>query len=497
MQSVPKAPQHLALGSPQSESAGPSPIFRPDGRDGFSWAAPDGAYRHEAEQTTSHSSSASANRGHDRSTATSGRHRAFGLRLTNGQEPDSGDGANAPVASAWTSTPGAFVTTKTDQPAKGPLAGIMIADFSRVLAGPYCTMLLADLGADVIKIESPDGDDTRAWKPPTRDGEATYYLSINRNKRSIVLNLKDPDDRAVAFALASRADVVVENFMTGGMTKFGLDFPTLQAVNPGLIYSSITGFGAGLGAKMPGYDLMIQAISGLMSLTGEPDGAPYRAGIAIFDVMSGMNAAIGILAALHHRNATGEGQHVEVNLLSTALSGLVNHSGAFVIGDTVPFRMGNAHPSVFPYEPLPCSDGDLIVAVGNDGQFHRFCTALGIPELADDPRFALNSDRTANREQLRPYILAVMRTKPKMEWFRALVAAGVPAGPINGIDGGVEFAAELGLEPVVEVDGMPSVRNPIDLSASPVSYRRAPPGLGQHSDAIRAWLAATPRATAD
>jgi crotonobetainyl-CoA:carnitine CoA-transferase CaiB-like acyl-CoA transferase len=417
--------------------------------------------------------------------------------LTNGQEPDSGDGANAPVASAWTSTPGAFVTTKTDQPAKGPLAGIMIADFSRVLAGPYCTMLLADLGADVIKIESPDGDDTRAWKPPTRDGEATYYLSINRNKRSIVLNLKDPDDRAVAFALASRADVVVENFMTGGMTKFGLDFPTLQAVNPGLIYSSITGFGAGLGAKMPGYDLMIQAISGLMSLTGEPDGAPYRAGIAIFDVMSGMNAAIGILAALHHRNATGEGQHVEVNLLSTALSGLVNHSGAFVIGDTVPFRMGNAHPSVFPYEPLPCSDGDLIVAVGNDGQFHRFCTALGIPELADDPRFALNSDRTANREQLRPYILAVMRTKPKMEWFRALVAAGVPAGPINGIDGGVEFAAELGLEPVVEVDGMPSVRNPIDLSASPVSYRRAPPGLGQHSDAIRAWLAATPRATAD
>jgi crotonobetainyl-CoA:carnitine CoA-transferase CaiB-like acyl-CoA transferase len=377
----------------------------------------------------------------------------------------------------------------TEQPVEGPLAGLVIADFSRILAGPYCTMLLADLGADVIKVESPEGDDTRTWSPPTRDGEATYYLSINRNKRSITLDLKDPSDRAVALALANRADIFVENMKPGGMAKFGLDYDTVRQTNPALIYSSISGFGPGLGASMPGYDLMVQAISGMMSLTGNADGEPMRAGIALFDVMSGMQAAIGILAALNHRNTTGEGQNVEVNLLATALSGLVNHSGGYVLSGKVPYRMGNAHMSVFPYEPMPCSDGDLIVAVGNDGQFRKFCAVLGVPALADDPRWAHNEDRTTNRESVRPLLLEQLRTKPKMEWFRLLTAEGVPSGPINTVDGGIAFAEELGFDPIVTIDGMPSVRNPITFSSTPPTYRMPPPGLGQHSDEIRDWLA--------
>ena len=376
-----------------------------------------------------------------------------------------------------------------EQTVAGPLAGLVIADFSRILAGPYCTMLLADMGADVIKVESPEGDDTRTWSPPTRDGEATYYLSINRNKRSITLDLKNPSDRAVALALANKADILVENMKPGGMTRFDLDYETVRQTNPSLIYASVTGFGPGLGAPLPGYDLMVQAISGMMSLTGNADGEPMRAGIALFDVMSGMQAAIGILAALNHRNNTGEGQNVEVNLLATALSGLVNHSGGYVLSGDVPYRMGNAHMSVFPYEPMPCADGDLIVAVGNDGQFKKFCAVLGIAAVADDPRWARNEDRTANRESVRPLLVDQMRTKPKMEWFRLLTAAGVPSGPINTVDGGIAFAEELGFDPVVTIDGMPSVRNPIAFSSTPPTYRLPPPQLGQHSDEIRDWLA--------
>jgi crotonobetainyl-CoA:carnitine CoA-transferase CaiB-like acyl-CoA transferase len=377
----------------------------------------------------------------------------------------------------------------TDTPAPGPLSGLLIADFSRVLAGPYCTMLLADLGADVIKIEGPDGDDTRTWMPPLRDGESTYYLSINRNKRSIVLDLKDPADLEIARALTARADILVENMKPGGMDRFGLGYDAMHELNPALIYSSITGFGAGLGAHLAGYDLMVQAISGLMSLTGEADRPPMRAGIAVFDVMSGMNAAIGILAALHHRNETGNGQHVEVNLLSSALSGLVNHSGAYVLSGTVPYRMGNAHTSLFPYEPMATADGDLIVAVGNDGQFQKFCAALGVPDLASDARFVENKDRTANRDELRPLLLERLKTKTRMEWFRVLSKIGVPAGPINTMDGGIDFANEIGLDPVVTIDGMPSVRNPVLMSETPASYRLPPPGLGQHSESIRSWLA--------
>lgn len=389
------------------------------------------------------------------------------------------------------------MTKLTDerQGSAGPLAGLLVADFSRILAGPYCTMLLADLGAEVIKVESPGGDDTRTWMPPTRDGVSTYYLAINRNKRSIALDLRDEGDLAAARELAARADVLVENFKPGGLRRFGLDYDSVSEVNPAVVYASISGFGAGKGAAIPGYDLMVQAISGLMSLTGDPEGPPYRAGISVFDVMTGMHATIGILAALRHRETSGDGQHVEVNLLASALSGMVNHASAYVAGGEVPFRMGNAHPSLFPYEPLPTADGELIITAGNDGQFAKLCQALGLPELVDDPRFARTEDRTANREELRPLLVERLRTRPKMDWFRELTAAGVPAGPINTIDGGVAFAEEVGLDPVVSVgegdQAVPSVRNPIGFSATPARYDLPPPSLDEHGAQIRKWLAST------
>ncbi len=370
----------------------------------------------------------------------------------------------------------------------GPLSGLVVADFSRILAGPYATMLLADLGARVIKVESPGGDDTRTWMPPTRDDVSTYYLGINRNKRSIALDLKDPADLAEAQELARRADVMIENFRPGGLKRFGLDYDTIAAANEKIVYASISGFGTAAGASLPGYDLMVQAISGLMSLTGDPEGSPYRAGISVFDVMAGMHANIGILAALHHRAETGRGQHVEVNLLSSALSGLVNHSSGYVAGGTVPFRMGNAHPSLFPYEPLPTADGELIVIAGNDGQFRKLCQVLDLPGLPDDPRFGRNQDRTANREALRPILVERLATRTKDEWFRVLIAAGVPCAPINTIDGGVAFAEEVGLDPVVTTGGVPGIRNPITFSETRPRYELPPPGLDEHGEEIRKWL---------
>jgi crotonobetainyl-CoA:carnitine CoA-transferase CaiB-like acyl-CoA transferase len=373
-----------------------------------------------------------------------------------------------------------------------PLAGVLVADFSRVLAGPYATMLLADLGADVIKVESPAGDETRSWMPPVHDGVSTYYLGINRGKRSIALDLRDPDDLAAAKELARRADVMIENFKPGGLAQYGLDYASVRAGNPGVVYSSISGFGSGAGRHVPGYDLMVQAASGLMSLTGDPDGPPYRAGISVFDVMAGNHATIGILAALRHRDATGEGQHVEVNLLSSALSGLVNHSSSWVTAGVVPFRMGNAHPSVFPYEPLPTADQDLIVAAANDRQFGKLCAVLGIPEVAQDPRFARNVDRTANRAQLRPILVERLATRGALEWFDLLVEAGVPSGPINTIDGGFALAERFELDPVVQVGAghrkTPSTRNPLRFSATPVRYERPPPELDEHGAELRRWL---------
>jgi crotonobetainyl-CoA:carnitine CoA-transferase CaiB-like acyl-CoA transferase len=379
------------------------------------------------------------------------------------------------------------------EPSSGPLDGLLVADFSRILAGPYASMLLADMGATVVKVESPGGDDTRTWLPPVRGDVSTYFLGINRGKRSVALDLKDDTDAGLARELAHRADVVLENFKPGGLARFGLDYESVAAANPRVVYASISGFGSGGGAALPGYDLIVQAISGLMSLTGDPDGPPFRAGISVFDVMSGMQATIGILAALQHRNQAGVGQHVEVNLLSTALSGLVNHSSAYVAGGTVPYRMGNSHPSLFPYEPLPAGDGDLIITAGNDGQFARLCTVLGVPELVDDPRFAHNQDRTANRDELRPLLVERLRTRPKLEWFHELLAAGVACGPINTVDEGVAFATELGLDPVVTVGdddaAVPSIRNPITFSATPARYELPPPALDEHGAELRAWLA--------
>ena len=381
----------------------------------------------------------------------------------------------------------------------GPLAGLLVADFSRVLAGPYCTMLLADLGADVIKVESPGGDDTRSWVPPvTKDGVATYYLAINRNKRSVILDLKEPGDLGLARELARRADVVVENFKPGGLEKYDLGYAAVRETNPSVIYASITGFGTAGGRDLPGYDIIVQAMSGLMSLTGEPDGPSFRSGISVFDVMAGLHTALAIVAALNHRDATakdggaGEGQHLESSLMASALSSMVNQTSAYAAAGVVPFRMGNDHPSLFPYGPLPASDGELVVAAGNDAQFRKLCEVIGAPELADDARFAANPGRTANREELRALLAGALAKRTVAEWFELITAAGVPCGPINTVDGGVAAAERLGLDPVVIAGSgdrtRPSIRHPVTFSATPPSYPLAPPDLDEHGDAIREWL---------
>ncbi|MGA0272474.1 MAG: CaiB/BaiF CoA transferase family protein [Ilumatobacteraceae bacterium] len=383
-------------------------------------------------------------------------------------------------------------TTNHPPGRRGPLDGILVADLSRVLAGPYCSMLLADMGATVIKVESPAGDDTRTWAPPEKDGISTYYLSINRNKRSIVLDLKNPDDLSVAKSLLRRADIALENFKPGGIDRLGLGYDDVKDDNPGLIYLSISGFGTAEGASLPGYDLVAQAVSGLMSLTGEPDGPALRAGISVFDVMTGLHGLIGVLAALNQRRETGLGQHIEVNLLSSAMSGLVNQTAAFTAGGVVPRRMGNAHPSVYPYQTMPTKDRDVIITAANDRQFASLCEVIGIPDAATDERFARNADRTANRDQLHPMLVEALSKWSADDLFIALNAAGVPCGPINSIGEGVELAERLGLAPRVtlgegdrEVD---LVRNPISFSGSEVAYRLPPPELGEHSDEIRAWL---------
>src|SRR6185437_113105 len=399
-------------------------------------------------------------------------------------------------APASQSDPARPLTSDQDQRPPGPLSGLLVADFSRVLAGPYATMLLADLGADVIKVESPAGDDTRHWMPPTTsDGTSTYYLSINRNKRSIALDLADPADLALAKELARRADVFVENFKPGGLAKFGLDYRCVAASNESVVYASISGFGSGGGRNLPGYDLMVQAMSGLMSLTGDADGPPYRAGVSIFDIIAGLHTAVGILAALNHRAATGQGQHIEASLMASAMSGLVNQASAYVAGGVVPRRMGNAHPSLFPYEPLPTADGDLIVTAGNDGQFRKLCEVLVAPQLASDPRFASNENRTANREYLRPLLVERLAARTSAEWFSELIAVGVPCGPINTVDQGIAFAREVSLDPVTMAGqgeaAVPVMRHPITFSATPPRYDQAPPRLDEHRTEIRAWLART------
>ncbi|NDK32551.1 CaiB/BaiF CoA transferase family protein [Nesterenkonia haasae] len=375
-----------------------------------------------------------------------------------------------------------------------PLEGIVIADFSRVLAGPYATMLLGDLGAEVIKVEGPQGDDTRSWVPPKRpDGVSTYYASINRNKKSIALDFKDAEDLQTAQELAFSADVIIENFKPGGLEKFGLDYDSVIAQNPTVIYSSITGFGTrGEGAKYPGYDLIVQAMSGLMSLTGDPEGTPYRAGISVFDVMAGLHSTIGILAALRLKDQTGEGTHVEASLMASALSGLVNQTHAYVGGGVTPMRMGNAHPSLYPYEAMPTADDDVIIACGNNSQFKRLCEVLGIPEIAEDERFADVGDRTDRRSELHPILVAELSKKTAADLFTELNAVGVPCGPINTISQGVEYAQDLGLEPIVDVGSgegtVPGVRHPLSFNTLQPRYELPPPTLGEHTDEIKNWL---------
>ena len=365
------------------------------------------------------------------------------------------------------------------------LGTLRIIDLSRVLAGPLATMVLADLGAEVIKVERPGvGDDTRAWGPPfDAAGEATYFQSVNRNKTSVALDLTTPGGVARARALIADADVVVENFRPGLMDGLGLGEAELRATHPALVYCAITGFGRDAGAALPGYDLLVQALGGLMSITGPRDGGPQKVGVAVVDVLAGLYAAVGILAALRHRDATGEGQRVDVDLLSALLASLVNQGSAYTGAGVVGQRMGNAHPSIAPYETVPCAEGtELVLAVGTDRQFAALCGVLGVPGLATDARFATNTARVEHRGALVDALRAPLASRPAAAWAQELTAARVPAGVVNDIAGAFALAERLGLSPVVSVPGpdgrqVTSTRNPIGLSATPATYRSAPPAL--------------------
>ncbi len=382
----------------------------------------------------------------------------------------------------------------------GPLEGVLVADFSRVLAGPLASMTLADLGARVIKVERPGtGDDTRSWGPPFSATGSTYFDSVNRNKESICLDLSDPADREVARELASRADVVIENFKPGGMDKLGLGYDELRIANPGLIYASISGFGSTGGRELPGYDFMVQALGGLMSITGEAAGEPMKVGVAIVDVLTAKDATIGILAALTARNTAGpgfgRGCKLEVNLLSSLQGALANQGQAFLGASVVPTRMGNAHPSIAPYELLQCADLPLAIACGNDKQFRSILTVLELGEFADDARFLTNPARVKNRGALVALLESRLTTAPAAQWQHALTAVGVPVGQVNSIAEGIALAETLGLAPTIEVTdaaGTPvgtQLRNPITWLPPLTPRVSAPPLLGEHTDSVRTWLA--------
>ncbi|MBB3275719.1 MULTISPECIES: CaiB/BaiF CoA-transferase family protein [unclassified Pseudoxanthomonas] len=382
------------------------------------------------------------------------------------------------------------------------LAGVRVLDLSRVLAGPWCTQTLADLGADVIKIERPgSGDDTRGWGPPfLRDhdghetGESSYYLCANRNKRSLAVDIATADGQALIRRLARGCDVVVENFKVGDMARYGLDAARLRTDDPRLIYCSITGYGqTGPYARRPGYDFAVQGLGGLMSVTGERDGlpgaGPQKVGVAVADLFTGMYATVAILAALRHRDATGEGQVIDMALLDAQVAMLANLGSQYLVGGVVPQRMGNGHPSIVPYQAFEAADGHVILAVGNDAQFARFCAIAGHPEWAGDPRFARNADRVRNRDVLVPLIAYAMRMRVRADWLAALEAGGIPCSSVNDID---EVFADpqvraRGLQVAVDHparDALPLVASPLRLSATPVRYRSAPPTLGQHTEEI-------------
>lgn len=383
--------------------------------------------------------------------------------------------------------------------APGALEGVRVLDLSRVLAGPWATQILGDLGADVLKVEKPgEGDGTREWGPPFlkdaagRDTtESAYYLCTNRNKRSIAVDFTRPEGQALIRRLAARSDVVVENFKVGTLARYGLGYEDLRAVNPRLVYCSITGFGQqGPYAPRAGYDYLAQGMGGIMSLTGAPDGDPMKVGVAIADIMSGMYAVVAILAMLRRRDATGEGQHADVSLLDCQIAWLANQAQSYLTSGEAPPRLGNAHPSIAPYEVFPTRDGQLILAIGNDRQFRTFCQAAGAPALAEDPRFLTNEDRVHHRADLVPEIRALTARRTTREWVDLLEDLKVPAGPVNTIPQVFEDPHVRARGAVVEVEHPLAPRpirllaSPLRLSATPPSYRRAPPTLGQHTDAV-------------
>lgn len=372
----------------------------------------------------------------------------------------------------------------------GALSGIIVADFSRVLAGPLASQTLADLGADVIKIEKPEGgDDTRQWGPPFVEEGSTYYLGLNRGKRSLTLDLKDPADQQLAHELCRRADVIFESFRPGTMDRLGFGWEAVRQYNPRAIYTSISAFGSSdEGAALPGYDLLVQAMSGYMSITGAPDGPAMRPGTALIDLATGLYAATGTLAALQERERSGEGQHVEVALLDSALAMLLNVGSGFLNTGELPARSGNAHPSIAPYQTFPTATGDLALAVGNDAIFTRFCDEIGQPEIAADSRFATNSERVVHRDALIATLSGIFAGESAEIWTERLTAAGVPAGPVNDVAQAYEFADALGLEPIVELEGVRSTRSPMRLSRTPAVPQSRPPRLGEHNDELRAWL---------
>jgi crotonobetainyl-CoA:carnitine CoA-transferase CaiB-like acyl-CoA transferase len=371
------------------------------------------------------------------------------------------------------------------------LEGIRVVDLSRVLAGPLVAMTLGDLGADVVKVESPLGDDTRRWKPPQdAQGRASYHHTANRNKRSIVLDLKDEDDLALCRSLCERADVVVSNFLPSTLDRYGLGYETIAASNPGVVYCEISGFGERAGAALPGYDPLVQALSGLMSVTGPP-GTPSKTGVAVTDVVAALYATIAVLAALHARRDTGRGQRVTIDLLHASLALLANQSTGFLASGEPPVALGNVHPSIEPFATYAAADGELMICAGNDAQFRRLAETIGLPP---DERFATNELRVANREALRPLLEEKLAARMRAEWATALAAAGVPAGPVQTIEDAFGLADALGLEVVDETGGVRTVSFPAHLSETPASVRLRPPDLGEHTDEIRASGEIPPRA---
>lgn len=385
-------------------------------------------------------------------------------------------------------------------PATGPLAGITVLDLSRVLAGPWCSQVLGDLGADVIKVEQPgQGDDTRKWGPPFLDDgsrDSAYYLCANRNKRSVAINMADPEGAALIRKFAAEADILIENFRVGGLAKYGLDYASLRAINPDLIYISITGFGqTGPLRNNGGYDFLVQGMSGLMSVTGlpdgEPGGGPMKVGIPISDLTTGLYAAISVLAALNHRHATGEGQHIDLALLDTQVALLANQASNWMNGGLVPRRLGNQHPNTVPYQDFACADGSILVALGNDRQFRGFAALIGLPELADDERFALSSGRSVNRDDLLAQIRPAIARWKSADLIAAMEAAKLPGGKVNEIPEILEHPQiqERGLvHDLARSDGTPVkvLGFPARFSDSPATYRHAPPRSGEDTAAVLA-----------